>query len=150
MQTSTLATSRSEAAHFSVFLSVAGDPVNSRVVSDSTVGGINHDDLVPLIDRVLTNPIRVQNSKRSALASGPLLGDRAQVSNKLLLSDTGVLGLSVIDTLRHPLLSVTSLHSYPVDHISLLGLVTQAMCFIGARRLTGSMDSRQLSIFPST
>ncbi len=66
------------------------------------------------------------------------------------MSDTGVLGLSVVDTLGHSLLPVTSLHTNSVDHITLLGLVPQTVRLVGAGRLAGSVNSRQLSVFPGS
>ena len=149
VQTSALAAGRSETAHLSVLLGGVNDPVDSGVVSDGSVSGIDHDNLEPLVDRVLANPIRVQNSQGTALAADSLLGHRAEVSDKLLLSDTGVLGLTVVDTLRHSLLSVTSLHADSVHDVTLLSLVTQAMSLVGTRRLACTVDSGQLSILPS-
>ncbi len=75
METSALAASGGETSGLSVLLSSLGDPVNSGIVSDSVVSWVNHNDLEPLIDGVLTDPVRVQNSKRSALAAGSLLGN---------------------------------------------------------------------------
>ena len=149
VEASALATGRGQTAHFSVLVSGLDDPVDARVVSDGGVAGVNHDDLEPLVDRVLANPVRVQHSQGSALASGSLLSDRAQVSDKLLLSDTGVLGLTVVDTLGDSLLAVTSLHADAIDAVTLLGLVSQTMSLIGTRRLTCPVDGRQLSVLPS-
>ncbi len=150
MQTSALSASGSETSHLAVLVGGLGDPVNSRVVTDGSVVGVNHDDFEPLVDRVLTNPVRVQHAQRTALATGSLLGDGSKVSNKLLLSDTGVLGLTVVDTLGDSLLSVTSLHADSVDDITLLGLVSQTVSLVGARRLAGSVDGGQLSVLPGS
>ena len=150
VQTSALSASGSQTSHFTVLVSVVDDPVNSRVVADGSVHRVNHDDLEPLVDRVLTNPVRVQHAQRTALAAGSLLGDGSKVSNKLLLSDTGVLGLSVVDTLGDSLLSVTSLHADSVDDITLLGLVSQTVSLIGTRRLARSVDGGQLSVLPGS
>ena len=150
VQTSALSAGRSQTSHFTVLVSGLADPVNSRVVTDGTVVGVNHDDLEPLVNRVLTNPVRVQHSQGTALATGSLLSNRSKVSDKLLLSDTGVLGLSVVDTLRHSLLSVTSLDTDSVDHEALLSLVSQAVSLIGTRGLSGSVDRRELSVLPGS
>lgn len=150
VETSALSSGRSQTSHFTVLVSGLADPVNSRVVTDGTVVGVNHDDLEPLVNRVLTNPVRVQHSQGTALATGSLLSDRSKVSDKLLLSDTGVLGLSVVDTLRHSLLSVTSLDTDSVDHEALLSLVSQAVSLIGTRGLSGSVDRGELSVLPGS
>ena len=63
VQTSALSASGSQTSHFTVLVSGLGDPVDSRVVTDGTVVGVNHDDLEPLVDGVLANPVRVQNSQ---------------------------------------------------------------------------------------
>lgn len=150
VETSSLAASRGETAHFSVLVGRLGDPVDTRIVADGGVARVNHDDLEPLVDGVLTNPVGVQHSEGSALASGSLLGNRSQVSDELLLSDTGVLGLTVVDTLGDSLLSVTSLHSHSVDNVALLGLISQTVSLVRARWLASPVDGRKLSVLPST
>jgi len=75
VETSSLATSRSETASLSVLMSCLGDPVNSGIVSDGGVSWVNHNDLEPLVDGILSDPVGVQNSKRSALAAGSLLSN---------------------------------------------------------------------------
>ena len=149
VEASSLAASRCETAHFSVFLGGLGDPVNSWVVTNSRVGWVNHDNLEPLVNGVLSNPVRVQDSQRTALASSSLLSNRAQVSDELLLSDTSVLRLTVVDTLGNSLLSVTSLDSHSVDNIALLGLVSQTVSLIRARWLASPVDGWKLSVLPS-
>jgi hypothetical protein len=148
VETSALASGGSETTHFSVLLGVVDDPVDSRVVSDGGMGWVNKDDFEPFVNGVLANPVRVQNSKRTALTSNSLFGKRSQVSDKLLLSDTGVLGLTVVDTLGNTLLAVTSLHSNSVDNIPLLGLVSKSVGLIRSRWLASSVDSWQLSVLP--
>lgn len=150
VQTSALATGGGETAHLSVLLGGVDDPVDSGVVSDGGVSGVDHDDLEPLVHRILANPIRVEDSQSTALAADSLLSDGAQVSDKLLLSDTGVLGLSVVDTLGDSLLSVTSLHADSVHDVALLSLVSQAVSLVGTRRLAGAVDRGKLTILPST
>lgn len=127
-----------------------GDPINSWVVANGSVGWVNHNNLEPLVDRVLSNPVGIQDSQRTALASSSLLCNRTKVSDELLLSDTGVLWLTVVDTLGHSLLSVTSLNSDSVDDIALLGLVSQTMSLVRARWLASPVDGWKLSVLPST
>ncbi len=148
VETSALAACGSQTAHFSVLVVNINDPVNSRVVSDRCVGWVNEDNFEPLVDGVLANPVGVQNSQRTALASNSLLGNRSQVSNKLLLSDTRILGLAVVDTLGNALLAISSLYSNSVDNVPLLGLVSKSMGLIRSRWLTCSMDGWQLSVLP--
>lgn len=64
------------------------------------------------------------------------------------MSDTGILWLTVVDTLGNSLLSVTSLHSDSVHNVTLLGLVTESVSLIWSRWLACSVDSWELSVFP--
>ena len=75
VQTSALSAGRSQSSHFTVLLGALGDPVNSRVVTDGVMVRVNHNDLEPLVNGVLTNPVRVQNSEGTALASSSLFGN---------------------------------------------------------------------------
>lgn len=46
-----------EASGFSVLVNRVNDPVDSRISSDSLVGGINEDDLEVLVCRILVDPV---------------------------------------------------------------------------------------------
>lgn len=60
-ETSMFLTSRSETSHFSVLL--FADPVDSWVVSDSIMSRIDQENLEKLEGRILSNPVRVKDSK---------------------------------------------------------------------------------------
>ena len=149
VESSSLSAGRGDTMKLSVLLGGLGDPIDSGIISDCSVGGINHDNLKPLVDRVLTNPVRVQNSESSTLATGSLFGNGTKVSDKLLLLDTGILWLTIVDTLSNALLSVSSLNTDSVDDITLLGLISESVSLVGTRWLTCSVDCRQLSVLPS-
>ena len=53
-----------------------------------------------------------------------------------MLLDTGILWLTVVDTLG--------------DDITLLGLISESVSLVWARRLAGSVDGRQLSVLPGS
>ncbi len=150
MESSALSASGCETSGLSVLVGGVGDPVDSWVVSDGVMGWVNHNNLEPLVNGILTYPVRVQDSESTALAAGSLLSNRSKVADKLLLSDTRILWLTIVDTLGNSLLSVTSLHSNSVHNVTLLGLVTESVSLIGSGWLTGSMDSWELSVFPSS
>ena len=57
VETSSLASSGGDTVELSVLLGGLGDPIDARIVSDGSVSWVNHDDLEPLVDRVLTNPV---------------------------------------------------------------------------------------------
>ena len=64
------------------------DPVDARVVADLLVGGVYHDDFVVFHCGVLVDPVRVQYTQVSVLASSLLLSKRLQVTFKLQLVNT--------------------------------------------------------------
>lgn len=84
------------------------DPVNSWVVLDCIVGGVDANDLIVLVSGVLVDPIRVQNSQSSYSSSNSLLSDALQVPCELELSDTLVLGLAINNALGDGLLPASS------------------------------------------
>jgi hypothetical protein len=51
-----------EATALAVLVHGFGDPVDAWVTADSLVLGINEDDLVVLVGRVLVDPVRVENA----------------------------------------------------------------------------------------
>jgi hypothetical protein len=112
--------------------------------------GVNHDNLKPLVSRVLGNPVGVQDAETTAATTDTGLGESLEVALGLLLVDTGVLGLSVVDTLRDQLLAITTLDLNTVHDEALLGLVTETVSLIGTRRLSGSVDGRKLTELPSS
>mgnify|MGYP007100223897 CR=1 FL=1 len=65
----------SETSHLSVLLDVFGDPVDAWVSANSLVAWVNKDNFVEFESGILTNPIRVQDSKVRASASNTLFTD---------------------------------------------------------------------------
>ena len=61
--TPVLLADRGESSSLSVLVDGLGDPVYSGVSSDRLVGRVNEDDLVVLVDTVLVDPVRVENSE---------------------------------------------------------------------------------------
>ena len=66
----------------------------------------------------------------------------------LELVDTLVNGLAVNDTLGDGSLTATSSDSDSVDHVALLGLVTELSGLISAGRSVDLVDNGELSVFP--
>ena len=98
-ETASLATSRGKTTHFTVLVSGVADPVYAGVVTDGVVEGIDKDNLEPLVGRVLSNPVGVEDTKGTTAATNSGLSESLEVSLRLLLVDTSVLGLTVVDTL---------------------------------------------------
>lgn len=149
-EASALLSSTGQTSKFSVLVNGVGDPVKSGVVSDGIVDGVNHDDFVEFVSSVLSNPVRTENSKGSESLSGSFFSDGALVSLELKLVDTLTLGLTVNNTLGDGFLSATSSDSDSVDDNTLLGFVAQSSCLIRSRRLSNSVKSGELSVFPGS
>ena len=126
------------------------DPVDARVVTDGSVEGVDEDDFKPLVSRVLSNPVGVEDTKGTTATADSGLSEGLEVSLRLLLVDTSVLGLTVVDTLGEKLLTITSLDLNTVDHVALLVLVAKTMSLVRTRTLSGSVDGRQLPELPSS
>ena len=110
---------------------------------------VNEDDLVVLVNTVLVNPVRVQNSEVSASASNTFFSSAPQASLRLELGDTLVDGLAVGGTLGDVLLAVTATDTDTVDNIALLGLVAETTSLVGARGTRSTVDNVQLTVFPA-
>lgn len=87
-QTSAGLASGCQASQFSVLVLGPGDPVDPGVVPDGVVGRVDQDDLVVLVDTVLGNPVRVEDSQTTKGGSDSLLGLGSKVSGGLQLVDT--------------------------------------------------------------
>ena len=68
-ETSVLLSDGGESSLFSVLMDSFTDPVDMRVSSDGIVGWVNENDLIVFMSSVLGNPVRVENSKVSAVSS---------------------------------------------------------------------------------
>ena len=95
-----LATSSGQAAELAVLVHGIADPVNARIVADSLVGSVNHDNLKVLVHSVLVYPVRVEHTETTALAANTLLSNVLQVAGGLELGNTSIHGLTVNNTLQ--------------------------------------------------
>ena len=62
VETSGLSAGRGKTTSLSVLVNGSYDPVDSRVVTDRGVVGVNTDDLVVFVSGVLVNPVTVKNT----------------------------------------------------------------------------------------
>lgn len=148
LKTSVLLAGSSETSALSVLLLVGGNPVDSGVLGDGLVAGVDKDDLVELESAVLADPVRVEDSEVSAASADSLLSDGAVRSVGLELVDTLVDGLAVDNTLGDGSLAATASDSDSVDHVALLGLVSELPGLIGAAGSVALVDHRELSVLP--
>ncbi len=149
-KTTVLSAGRGEASSLTVLVHRVDDPVDARIVSDGDVLRINKDDLEVLVGRILVNPVRVKDSQVVAVAASTLLGNTSQVADELKLVDTLVLWLTVNDTLVVRPLAATTANSDTVDHIALLGLVTQLVSLVGSGWAGNSLNLLGLTVLPSS
>ena len=126
------------------------NPVDAGISADSFVGWVDENDFVEFECGILTNPVRVEDSKIGASSANTLFTNRLVSSCSLLLSDTKVAGLSENATLTDVTLTSTSSDSDSVDDESLLGLVTESAGLIWSGWLGSSVDHRKLAILPGS
>ena len=110
-EATSLAAGRSQATSLTVLVDGVADPVDSRVVTDADVVGVNQDNLEILVGGIGVHPVRVEDSHVAAHTANSLLSNAAEVSGELKLVDTLVLGLTVDNALGVGALASTSADS---------------------------------------
>jgi len=133
-----------------VLVDGVADPVDSGILSDGLVGGVDEDDFEVFVSGILSSPVRVEDSEASELSADSFFSDISQVSGELKLDNTLTGGLSVDYTLGNGFLSASSSDSDSVDNVALLLFVSQSSGFIGSRGLRASVDGWELSEFISS
>ena len=83
-----------ETTSLAVLVDGVDDPVDAGIAADGLVLGVDQDDLVVLVGRVLVDPVRVENAQVGAAAADTLLSSRLERALVLELVDTLVGGLS--------------------------------------------------------
>jgi hypothetical protein len=70
------------------------DPVNARILADGLVLGIDENDFVVLVGRILIDPVRVEDSEVGAAATDTFFSGGSEGSLILELVDTLVCGFA--------------------------------------------------------
>ena len=83
-----------ETASLAVLVDGVADPVDAGILADGLVLGVDKDDLVVLVGRVLVDPVGVEDAQVGAAAADALLSDRAERALELELVHTMVGGLA--------------------------------------------------------
>jgi hypothetical protein len=148
-ETTVLLASSGEGTKFAVLVDGIAKPVDAWVTADSLVSNINHDDLKVLVGRILAHPVGVEDAETTALAASTFLSNRAEGALKLELVDTHVGWLTHGGTLWYWALATTTLNSNTVNHIALLGLVTETTRLVWASWTSRAMDRGHLAELPS-
>jgi len=136
-------------AQFAMLLLSLANPLNLRVSADGSMGRVDHDDFVIFVGRVITNPIGIQNAKRTNLATDTFLSNGLERALEFHLIDSMVSGLAVRAALGNGLLTRTAADADAVDHKPLLGAVSQPARLLYASWLRRPVDARQLTVLPS-
>jgi hypothetical protein len=174
VETTRLLAGGGETAGLAVLVDGVDDPVDARVAADGLVLGVDQDDLVVLVGRVLVDPVGVQDAEVGAAAADTLLGGRLERALVLQLVDTLVgrlacvleeigsvvrsiapcaialhrgiwVVLTVSGTLGGGPLAATTADTHAVDNIALLGLVAEAASLVGAAGPRSAVDDVQLA-----
>jgi hypothetical protein len=147
-ESTTLASSARQATAFTVLMDGVDDPVNTRVVTDLLMCGVDHDDLVVLHGCVLVDPVRVQHTKVGVPPSGFFFCNILEVSFELQMVNTLMLGLTEDHTTVILTLTSTTTDTGTDDNVPLLGLVSQPVGLFGTCRTVARQDVRSLTVLP--
>jgi hypothetical protein len=124
-------------------------PVNTWIGPDTFVSGVNHDNLVVFVGRVLVNPIAVQYTESSKLAPGALFCNVPQSASVLELVDTHVLWFTIADTLSDRAFASTTADTNAVYNIPLLCLISDLASLVRPGWARSAVDRRQVPILPA-
>jgi len=138
-----------EAPHLPVLVDGVDDPVDTGVLPDGLVGGVDQDDLVVFVGRVLVDPVGVQDTEVTTDAANTGLGDGLVVAGVLELVNTVASGLAVGLTLDDGPLATTTANAHAVDDEALLGLVAEPAGLVRARGAGGAVDGGELTKLPA-
>lgn len=125
------------------------DPVDARIVTDAFVHWIDHDNLIPLVDSIMSHPVRIQHPQPTTLAADSLLSDTAEVTSHLDLVHTAILWLTIDNALGNTLLSASTLDAHTVHTVALFGLVAKMACLVWAGWTISTVNRWHLSQLPA-
>lgn len=135
-KTTALLAGGGEAAALAVLVDGVDDPVDAGIAADGLVGGVNKDDFVVLVGRVLVDPVGVQDAQVGAAAADTLLGGRLEGALVLELVDTLVGWLACCGVRDASWTSLNSRHTIggtPARFISNCPVFTVSDCtYLGA------------------
>lgn len=134
----------SKTTKFSVLLDTSGNPLVFWVVSDGIVLWVHKDNFEVLVGGVFTDPIGVENTEGTAVATDTLFGNRLKSASELH-EDTLVNWFTHGCTLWYWLLASTTSHTDSVNDETLSGLVTQSTCLFRTSWSRSPVDGVQVS-----
>jgi len=149
-KTTSLASGAGESTHLAMLVDGVDDPVDTRVVTDLLMVGVDTDDFVVFHGRVLVDPVRVENTEIGVSASTLFFRNILEIALEFKVVDTLMLGLTEDHTTMVLSLTSSAADTGTDNNVSLLGLVTEAMGLIGTGGAVASQDVGSLAVFPST
>lgn len=165
VQASALLARRRQATLLAVLVDRIDDPVDTRVAADGLVLRVDEDDFEVFVRAVLVDPVAVEDTEIGAALANTGFGGRFEGALVLELVDTLIRWLAcstssvivhkaskdrncmhtVCSTLWHRPLPPSSPHTHAVDDIALLGLPSQTLGLVWARRFRSTVDDVQLA-----
>jgi hypothetical protein len=100
-ETTALLAGGGETTRLAVLVDGLDDPVDARIAADGLVLGVDADDLVVLVGRILVDPVRVEDTEVGAATADTLLSSGLERALVLELVDTlvGRLACSLVSFL---------------------------------------------------
>jgi hypothetical protein len=144
-KTTALLAGGGEATALAVLVDRLGDPVDAGITADGLVLGVDEDDFVVLVGRVLVDPVRVEDAEVSGAATDTLLSSGLERALVLELVHTLVGRLAIGGTLGDGPLATTTADADAIDNVALLGLVSQTTSLVGAGRTGGAVNNVKLA-----
>jgi hypothetical protein len=95
-ETTGLLASGGETTSFAMLVDWVDNPVDAGITTDSLVLGVNEDDLVVLVGRVLVDPVGVEDAEIGATTANTLFSSGAEGALVLELIDTLVGGFACV------------------------------------------------------
>ena len=135
--------------HLPVLVDWFGDPLGARIPSDRLLEWINDDNLKELVCGIFSSPVRIQDPWSPTVAPSFLLSNKLKASGKLQLVNTMMDRLAIGCTLRNSAFAATMMNTNLIYGITLLGLVSQPMCFIRSGRVGSPVEHRELAVLPA-
>jgi len=146
VETPGLLASGSKTTGLAVLVDGVADPIDPGILANGTVLGVDQNDLVVLVGRVLVDPVRVQHTQVSAATANTLLSGGSEGALVLELVNSLVGGLAIGGTLGHWPLATTTADTDTVDNVALLSLVAETAGLVGPRRAGSTVDHVQLAV----
>ena len=100
LKTTVFATGCGKSTKLTVLMYRLADPVDTRIITDSSVSRVNKNHLKILVHSVLIYPVRVKNTQSTTFASNSLFSKTTKISSGLKLCDTLIHRLSIHNTLQ--------------------------------------------------